>query len=75
MIELEDVEDFKGILIHPLNDHTETEGCLGPGLICDTQNERVLSSTLAYEPLYMLITDALLAGTSVTLKIKDEHEL
>jgi hypothetical protein len=75
MIEVTNVPNFAGILFHPGNDHTDTEGCLIPGLICDIPGERVLSSTLAYEPLYMRITDALLAGTAVTLKIKDEQEL
>lgn len=75
MLELQKVPNYAGILVHPGNDHTDTEGCLIPGLICDTQSEKVLSSTLAYEPLYKILTGKLLAGEKVYIDIRDEHQI
>lgn len=47
---LHDVPGFSGILIHPGNDHEDTEGCLLVGR--DRHQARVLQSKVAFEALY-----------------------
>jgi len=72
MLWLQDVPEFEYILIHTLNDSTQTSGCLGVGSVqqdLDLDAKGLISqSTDAYKRLYPKIRDALLNGEKVTIK-------
>jgi hypothetical protein len=72
MLWLQDVPQFTWILIHTLNDSTQTSGCLGVGsaqqdLDLDAKG-LITQSRDAYMRLYPKVRDALLAGDKVTIK-------
>lgn len=72
MLWLQDVPNFTWILIHTLNDSTQTSGCLGVGsaqqdLDLDAKG-LITQSRDAYMRLYPKVRDALLAGEKVTIK-------
>ena len=72
MLWLQDVPNFTWILIHTLNDSTQTSGCLGVGssqqdLDLDSKG-KILQSRDAYQRLYPKVRDALLNGEKVTIK-------
>ena len=78
MLELQDVPNFKYILIHAGNTDENTAGCI---LVGDSQTNNDIktdgfigSSRNAYKRIYPLIRDALLAGAAVTLEIIDYEE-
>jgi len=72
MLWLQDVPEFEYILIHTLNDSTQTSGCLGVGSVqqdLDLDAKGLISqSTDAYKRLYPKVRDALLNGEKVTIK-------
>ena len=72
MLWLQDVPEFEYILIHTLNDSTQTSGCLGVGSVqqdLDLDAKGLISqSTDAYKRLYPKIRDALLNEEKVTIK-------
>ena len=75
---LQDVPNFKYILIHAGNTDEQTEGCI---LVGDSQNNNDIqtdgfigSSRNAYKRIYPLVRDALLAGASATIEIIDYEE-
>ncbi|QDP64171.1 MAG: hypothetical protein Unbinned2250contig1000_30 [Prokaryotic dsDNA virus sp.] len=75
MIEIQDVPNFKYILIHCGNTDEDTSGCL---LLGDTQennnireNGFVGKSTQAYFRIYKYISDALSSGEECTIMITD----
>lgn len=72
MLWLQDVPEFEYILIHTLNDSTQTSGCLGVGSVqqdLDLEAKGLISqSTDAYKRLYPKVRDALLNGEKVTIK-------
>tara|TARA_R100000734_G_C3314790_1_gene106485 strand:+ start:1591 stop:2187 length:597 start_codon:yes stop_codon:yes gene_type:complete len=83
MLELQDVPNFKYILIHTGNTDEHTAGCL---LVGETQqdldkgkNGFIGGSGDAYKKLYPKVRDALLSGEKVTIKISninlDEKQL
>ena len=83
MLWLQDVPQFTWILIHTLNDSTQTSGCLGVGsaqqdLDLDAKG-LITQSRDAYMRLYPKVRDALLAGDKVTIKYSkinlDEKQL
>lgn len=72
MLWLQDVPNFTWILIHTLNDSTQTSGCLGVGsaqqdLDLDAKG-LITQSRDAYMRLYPKVRDALTAGEKVTIK-------
>jgi hypothetical protein len=72
MLWLQDVPNFTWILIHTLNDSTQTSGCLGVGSVqqdLDLDAKGLISqSTDAYKRLYPKVRDALLNGKKVTIE-------
>lgn len=74
MLELQDVPNFKYILIHIGNTEDDTAGCL---LVGDTANYNVDqrgfvgASTIAYKRIYPKIAAALEAGEKVFITIED----
>ena len=78
MLELQDVPNFKYILIHAGNTDEQTAGCI---LVGDSQNNNDIqtdgfigSSRNAYKRIYPLVRDALMAGASATIEIIDYEE-
>ena len=72
MLWLQDVPQFTWILIHTLNDSTQTSGCLGVGsaqqdLDLDAKG-LITQSRDAYMRLYPKVRDAILSGDKVTIK-------
>ncbi len=72
MLWLQDVPQFTWILIHTLNDSTQTSGCLGVGsaqqdLDLDAKG-LITQSRDAYMRLYPKVRDAILSGDNVTIK-------
>ncbi len=51
------VKGFDGIRIHPLNEASETDGCVGVGLQKDVVNNKILQSRAAFAILFQLIKD------------------
>ena len=78
MLELQDVPNFKYILIHIGNDDGDTAGCL---LVGNNPNNNQLGkgfvggSTDAYKKLYPLVLKEILAGNEVWINVKDEGQL
>ena len=77
MLELQDVPNFKYILIHCGNEHRHSSGCL---LVGDSATQNITKDGLigrsrdAYQRVYPIIRDALLKGENVKLKIIKEDE-
>ena len=78
MLELQDVPNFKYILIHSGNTDEHTSGCI---LVGDTQinndNRKdgfIGESRNAYKRIYAICRDALLGGASVEIEIIDYEE-
>ena len=72
MLWLQDVPNFTWILIHTLNDSTQTSGCLGVGssqqdLDLDSKG-KILQSRDAYQRMYPKVRDALLNKEKVTIE-------
>jgi len=72
MLWLQDVPNFTWILIHTLNDSTQTSGCLGVGssqqdLDLDSKG-KILQSRDSYQRMYPKVRDALLNGEKVTIE-------
>ena len=78
MLELQDVPNFKYILIHAGNTDEQTAGCI---LVGDSQTNNDIktdgfigSSRNAYKRIYPLIRDELMAGAKVEIEIIDYEE-
>jgi hypothetical protein len=71
MLHLQDVPNFKWILIHIGNDDDDTAGCLlvGKG-IPNADNGFISSSTNAYKDLYPQVRDALVRNEEVHITIE-----
>jgi hypothetical protein len=62
MLEIMNVPGYSGIRIHTGNVNEDTEGCLLIGNVCRFHNDgesRIDESTLAYNRIYPIITNAL----------------
>lgn len=70
MLHLQDVPNFKYILIHIGNDDDDTAGCLLVGTVVPGEY-RLKDSTIAYKEIYPPIRDALLQGEEVWITIHD----
>lgn len=71
MLELQDVPNFKYVLIHIGNDDEDTAGCLLVGEDVTGGTNWISGSTNAYKRLYPKVRNALLSGEGVTLEIID----
>lgn len=74
MLELQDVPNFKYVLIHIGNDEDDTAGCLLVGNTANNnqvKNGFVGSSTQAYKSIYPRIAKALEEGEQVWLTIEE----
>ena len=75
MLEVQDVPNFKYVLLHCGNTDEHTAGCL---LLGDSQENNIIkpkgwigSSSQAYRRVYPIIADELKKGNRVTIKYKD----
>ena len=75
MLEVQDVPNFKYVLLHCGNTDEHTAGCL---LLGDSQENNIVkpngwigSSSQAYKRVYPIIADELIKGNKVTIKYKD----
>ncbi len=66
---LVDVEGFEGVRIHPGNTAADTEGCILPGLL--RQSNSVGQSRMAFEPLMAKIVAATQDGGEVWIDVRD----
>jgi hypothetical protein len=70
MLWITNVPNFEWILIHPVADAKDTEGCLGVGDGYLPEGTMAASS-VAYERIYKLISARLLAGEKVFITFED----
>lgn len=68
MPRLMNVPCFDGILIHPLNNPTETDGCIGVGL--NTKKGQLTRSRETFKALYKKMDAAYLRGEKITIEIR-----
>lgn len=76
MIELIDVPNYAGVLIHIGNKDADTEGCLLTGYAAscvpiESWEFTVNQSELAYKDLYSTVSGVLLTGQPVDIEIED----
>ena len=64
-----DVPQFTGIRIHPGNTDKDTEGCILVGKKVSEDENAVLESKLAYDPLFERIRTAYNNGESILLEV------
>lgn len=77
MLHLQDVPNFKWILIHVGNDDDDTAGCLlvgNTGMVNVDGKSTLRSSRDAYERIYPIIAGALEAGETVKITITDNDD-
>lgn len=72
MLELQDVPNFKYILIHCGNDEGDTSGCILVG--SNSVGNRITGSTIAYKKLYYKVIKAIDAGEEVTINIQSVNQ-
>ena len=70
MLWLQNVPNFKDILIHIGNQDTDTSGCLLVGKEVDLQKGKILYSTVAYTKMYKKVVKELLAGKQIFITIQ-----
>ena len=68
MPRLENVPGFEAILIHPLNNPTETRGCIGVGR--NTKKGQLTSSRDTFKALYRMMDAAYKRGEKITIEIR-----
>ena len=72
MLELQEVEGFEYIYIHPGNNDDDTEGCILPNYKADAENMRGENSFECYKDLYLLVNEANKDDEDVYITITDE---
>tara|TARA_R110002074_G_scaffold121968_1_gene256496 strand:- start:16810 stop:17262 length:453 start_codon:yes stop_codon:yes gene_type:complete len=73
MLELDEVEGFDFIYIHPGNTDDDTEGCLLPNYKADANSMRGENSFECYKDLYLEVISAIQDEEQVFITIKDEE--
>lgn len=68
---LQDVPNFKWILIHIGNDDEDTAGCILVGQDPKGSDNFIANSTAAYKKIYPPIRDAILSGEEVFINVID----
>jgi len=71
MLWLQDVPNFKDILIHIGNTDEDTSGCLLVGKSADLIKGWVSQSTQAYIDMYKKVVPELIKGNKVTIEVTD----
>lgn len=71
MLHLQNVGGFKYILIHIGNWAKDTAGCILVGL--RQQENAIFDSTDAYKKIYLIISNAIIAGEDVEIEVRDEQ--
>ncbi|HEY0751196.1 MAG TPA: DUF5675 family protein [Chitinophagaceae bacterium] len=76
MLELQDVPNFKWILIHIGNSEKDTAGCILVGTTPAPIDGKlsVVNSVIAYKRVYKVIIDAINKGEDVTITIEDRDK-
>jgi hypothetical protein len=69
-----DTMEFQYILIHPGNTERHTNGCYLPNFSANFTNYQGGSSRAAYEKIYPMIRDVLMAENEVTIEFIDIEE-
>lgn len=72
MLWLQDVPNFKDILIHIGNTDEDTSGCLLVGKTADLLKGTIAQSTVAYTQLYQKVEPELTKGNKVFIEVLDE---
>jgi hypothetical protein len=72
---LVNVPGFDGIRIHPGNSHKDTEGCLlvGEGVNQFSAEPMLTKSVSAFNSLFEKLEEALAAGESITVSVRNER--
>lgn len=73
MLELQNVPNFKYVLIHCENTDDDTNGCIIVGK--KIAGWKLMNSVLAYEPMYKQVAAALLQHEKVIIEIQDNDKL
>ncbi|TRX70565.1 DUF5675 family protein [Carboxylicivirga sp. M1479] len=74
MLHLQDVPGFEWIYIHIGNDEDDTAGCILVGDVVSTNIEepgRLMKSSLAYQRIYSVITQAMERGEEVWIGVDE----
>lgn len=74
MLEVQDVPNFKYILIHIGNTDEDTAGCLLIGSGIGNDDKSIVKSTLKYTEIYREISRAVKAGECVEIEYKKIYE-
>ena len=69
MLWLQDVPGFEWVYIHLGNSHQDTDGCVLVGKGCDSRNNTISASKVAYIDLYGIILDDINKEIEVTIQI------
>ena len=72
MLHLQDVPDFKYILIHIGNTAEDSAGCILVGM-SKANEDRICDSTVAYTRLYAVVMTAFDDGEQVFIEIRDNE--
>lgn len=72
MLWLQDVPNFKHILIHIGNNDEDTSGCILVGNSMNISQGLLSNSTAAYTKMYQKVADELLKGNQVFITVNDE---
>jgi hypothetical protein len=72
---LVNVPGFDGIRIHPGNSHKDTEGCIlvGEGVNQFSAEPMLTKSVSAFNRLFEMLEEAIEAGESITVSVRNER--
>ena len=72
---LVNVPGFDGIRIHPGNSHKDTEGCIfvGEGVNQFSDEPMLTKSVSAFNRLFEMLEEAIEAGESITVSVRNER--
>jgi len=72
MIHILNVPNYDFILMHPLNDESQTEGCVGPGQYIGHNGQKhvTINSRVAYLEMYKILAPLIKSGVKQYVEIK-----